>query len=96
MIRPAWPPLRRAPSKPRASGDDPHPGMTLECEGHVNPARAGMIPRMPSPVSAIWSKPRASGDDPGNNYSTRWSWRVNPARAGMIRSQIGRLIEVRV
>ena len=34
----------------------------------VNPARAGMIPRVTNYYDYPWGKPRASGDDPDEDF----------------------------
>ena len=49
--------------KPRASGDDPSDDAAAFTALGVNPARAGMIPRVVVVVH-LHRKPRASGDDP--------------------------------
>ena len=50
--------------KPRTRGDDPKVLDLLTALVRVNPARAGMIPSTPAPLSASARKPRTRGDDP--------------------------------
>ena len=71
MIRTGWTLLLSGLRKPRASGDDPIPGVHLPVHNHVNPARAGMIPYGAKLMVMKNGKPRASGDDPAKTQDAR-------------------------